>query len=275
MSENKTVEIFPRTPSKTYGLMELVKKTSPLTEKEPENTEFTWPYLVYIEFLMAIAVTIVLLVLSLFWDAPLEELATPDTTPNPMKAPWYFLGLQELLVYFDPWIAGVVLPTFIIIGLMLIPYIDVNQKGTGTYNFRDRKFAVTNFIFGLFLWDILIVIGVWLRGLDWNWYWPWEDWSRHKPLTGGLEDFPVILERSLGISGSIANLISYLVVLGYFFVGFGIPFVFSRKFYKRLGFVRFTIVMTLFLLMMGVPLKIFVRLLFSIKYVMITPWFKI
>ncbi len=275
MGENKTVEIFPRATSKTYGLMELVKGTSPLTEKEPENTEFTWPHLVYIEFLTAIAVAIGLLVLSLLWDAPLEEMATYATTPNPMKAPWYFLGLQELLVYFDPWIAGVVLPIIIAIGLMLIPYIDVNSKGIGTYNFRDRRFAVTNFIFGLSLWYILIVIGVWIRGLDWSWYWPGEDLSRHKPLAGGLEDFSVILERFLGVSGSIANMISYLVVLGYFLVGFGILFVFFRKFYKRLGFVRFTIVMTLFLLMMGVPLKIFVRLLFSIKYVMITPWFKI
>ena len=275
MSENKTVEIFPRTPNKTYGLMELVKRTSPLTEKEPEDTEFTWPHLVYIEFLMAIAVTIVLLVLSLLWDAPLEEVASHDTTPNPMKAPWYFLGLQELLVYFDPWIAGVVLPVFIIIGLMLIPYIDPNPRATGTYNYRDRRFAVITFIFGLFLWYILIVIGVWFRGLDWNWYWPWDDWSEHKPLTGGLEDFPVILERFLGISSSIANLISYLFVLGYFFVGFGIPFVLFRSFYKRLGFIRYITVMTLFLLMMGVPLKIMVRLLFSIKYIMITPWFKI
>ena len=92
---------------------------------------------------------------SIVVDAPLEEPANPTKTPNPSKAPWYFLGLQEILVYFDPWFAGVVLPSLIIVGLMVIPYIDINPKGNGYYCFKDRKFAISTFLFGfLVMWIV-------------------------------------------------------------------------------------------------------------------------
>ena len=74
-------------------------------------------------------------------QAPLEQPASSTTAPNPSKAPWYFLGLQEMLVYFDPWMAGVVLPSMIIVGLMAIPYIDTNKSGNGYFSYADRKFA--------------------------------------------------------------------------------------------------------------------------------------
>ncbi|MFQ5900267.1 MAG: cytochrome B6 [Thermodesulfobacteriota bacterium] len=275
MAYKEKVEIFPKDPTKTYGLMELAKGRGPLIDKEPEDTVFTWPNLVYIELLMALAIIVVLFTLAIFFDAPLEELASYGTTPNPMKAPWYFLGLQESLVYFDPWIAGVALPVTILTGLMLIPYLDVNPKGIGEYNFRDRKFAITIFISGLILWYILIIIGMWFRGLDWNFYWPWDNWTQHKPLAGGLVDMPFLFTQKFGISSIFANIICYMIVLGYFFAGLTIPLLLFRRFYKDLGCVRYGIVMTLFLLMLGVPMKIFLRLLFSIKYVVVTPWFKI
>ena len=88
---------------------------------------YVWPYLLRIEFLSAIICTFILMVWSITLNAPLEEPANPNLTMNPSKAPWYFLGLQEMLVYFDPWIAGVVMPTLIIIGLIAIPYIDTNH----------------------------------------------------------------------------------------------------------------------------------------------------
>jgi hypothetical protein len=112
--------------------------------------------------------------------APLEPLADPNKTPNPSKAPWYFVGLQELLVYFDPWIAGVVLPTLIIVGLMAIPYIDKSPHGIGEYNYKDRKFAVWVFSLGTAFWFLLIIIGYFFRGPSWQWYWPWESWELHK-----------------------------------------------------------------------------------------------
>ena len=107
-----------------------------------------WPFLLRIEFLAAMIVTIILMVWSITLNAPLEEPANPNLTMNPAKAPWYFLGLQEMLVYFDPWIAGVVMPTLIIIGLMVIPYIDTNPLGSGYYTWKQRKFSISTFLFG-------------------------------------------------------------------------------------------------------------------------------
>src|SRR5260370_3672074 len=90
---------------------------------------------------------------SIAIDAPLEQPADPNKTPNPSKAPWYFLGLQEMLVYFDPWIAGVVLPSLIIVGLMVIPFIDFNPKRNGYYTLAVRTFAISTFLFCfLVLW---------------------------------------------------------------------------------------------------------------------------
>jgi hypothetical protein len=178
MADQAQTPVSSTGPKKPYGLSELVKGPAPGATKPPEEMLFTWPHLVYIEFLAMLFATIVMIVLGLISGAPLEEAASADTTPNPMKAPWYFLGLQELLVFFDPWLAGVVLPGLIIVGLMVIPYIDINPKGIGQYNYRDRKFAVWTFSFGLALWYIFIVIGVYTRGLDWQWYWPWETRDR-------------------------------------------------------------------------------------------------
>ena len=97
-----------------------------LEELEPEKT-LTWPDLVYTELICMVALTILLVVWGIALQAPLEQPASSTVAPNPSKAPWYFLGLQEMLVYFDPWMAGVVLPTMIIVGLMAIPYIDINK----------------------------------------------------------------------------------------------------------------------------------------------------
>ena len=107
---------------------------------------YVWPYLCRNEFICAIIVMLVLGVWSIMIDAPLEEPSDPTKTPNPSKAPWYFLALQEMLVYFDPWIAGVVLPGLIIAGLIAIPYIDINPKGKGYYTIKERPFALAVFL---------------------------------------------------------------------------------------------------------------------------------
>ena len=121
-----------------YRALTFIKGPTLAKEKDAEVSENeipTWPYLIRKEFLAAIICTIILIVWSILLDAPLEELSDPTMTPNPAKAPWYFLGLQEMLVYFDPWIAGVAFPMLIILGLMAIPYIDFNPKGNGYYTF--------------------------------------------------------------------------------------------------------------------------------------------
>jgi hypothetical protein len=286
MAEKETtLGTLPKRDGNSGGLAALIKKTA-AEKMGPEDHVLVWPNLVYIELICMLVATAVLLFLSLVSPAPLEELASADTTPNPTKAPWYFLGLQELLVYFDPWLAGVVLPSLIIVGLVLLPYIDPNPRGKGYYTYSERKFAILGFCFGLALWYILIVIGVWFRGLDWSWYWPWDDWHLHKPITGGLVDLEVMIEKALGLSATpivtlgryavtIANLLTWALFLGYYAVGFSIPFLMMRKFYNSLGFVRYNLMMFLFLSMLGVPLKIYLRLLMNIKYVLVTPWFNI
>ncbi len=131
-----------------------------------------------IEFVAAILVTVLLMVWSLTLSAPLEEPSNPNVTMNPAKAPWYFLGLQEMLVYFDPWMAGVVMPTLIIVGLMAIPYIDANPLGNGYYTYKQRKFALWTFNIGFIgLWVVMIVIGTFIRGPGWMWFWPTQTWD--------------------------------------------------------------------------------------------------
>src|SRR5438128_2393023 len=150
----------------------------PWEKTETNEKLFVWPDLVFTEMLCMILLTIVMIVWSVGLRAPLEEAANPTSSPNPAKAPWYFLGLQEMLVYFDPWLAGVVLPGLIIVGLMAIPYIDTNPKGNGYYAFRERKWEIGVFLYGfLVLWSFLIITGTFLRGPNWNFFGPYEYWD--------------------------------------------------------------------------------------------------
>lgn len=222
---------------------------------------FTWPNLVSREFVTALLITLFLVVWSIVGHAPLEELANPNKTPNPSKAPWYFVGLQELLVYFDPWMAGVVLPTIILVGLMAIPYLDFNPKGIGYYNFRDRKFAVGMFTFGFVFWFMLIFVGYYMRGPGWELYLPWQPWDPHRPpsSTAGLHNMP--------------NWFGILFVLSYGGIGMLLPKMLFKNFYKQAGPLRYAIVMMLVLGMFFVPVKIILRNFFAIKYLISFPDF--
>src|ERR1017187_5522702 len=132
--------------------------TRPAVRRSDERYVMTFPHLIVREVILFQVVVIALSLAAFVFDAPLEGIANPVETPNPSKAPWYFLGLQEMLVYYDPWLAGVVFPTLIIVGLVVLPFIDTNPKGNGYYTFTERKFAITTFLFGfLILWALLIV----------------------------------------------------------------------------------------------------------------------
>lgn len=238
----------------------------------------TWPHLVRMEFLVALFVTIVLTIWSLTIDAPLEEAANPTRTPNPSKAPWYFLGLQEMLVYFDPWHAGVVLPTLIIIGLMVIPFIDTNPRGNGYYCFKDRKWEILTFLFGFHvLWICMIIIGTFFRGPGWNLFWPWQRWDAHKVVALTNVDLPYLL----GIRDYWLSALFGLVAIGaYFVIGMALFYLFvvkvkGKEFLDRWGMVRFTITGIIIVLMMSLPAKMFLRLAFNVKYVLVTPWINI
>ncbi|MFQ5450135.1 MAG: cytochrome C [Nitrospinaceae bacterium] len=244
------------------------KKVEAIAEKV-----HVWPYLVRLEFLCAIVVIILLTVWSITIDAPLEEAANPTKTPNPSKAPWYFLGLQDILVYFDPWFAGVVAPTLIIVGLMLIPYLDVNPKGNGYYTYAERKFAIWVYCFGfLVLWVAEIIMGVFLRGPGWNLFMPWQFWDPHKVVALVNVDLPY----AFGIrSYNLAMLFGGVVIIGYFAVGTAVYFFMERKAIKNVGFLRMFLKVQLLLIMFGIVIKIVLRLGFNIKYIWVTPWFNI
>jgi len=134
---------FSPDPAKTYGLMELAQGTSPLVDKEPEDTVMTFPHLVTIELLGALGMTLLLLILSILRDAPLEEFANPNMPPNPAKAAWYLMGVQELILHFHPAWGSILIPAAITVLLMAIPYIDRNTSDVGTWfaSRRGRKIA--------------------------------------------------------------------------------------------------------------------------------------
>src|SRR5438445_6809293 len=162
------------------------------SDGEAEKT-WVWPDLVYTELLAMVLGMIILVVWSLLLKAPIEEPANPARTMNPAKAPWYFLGLQEMLVYFDPWMAGVVFPTLIIVGLMAIPYIDTNPLGAGYYTINQRKHAIGAFCFGFFvLWITMIFIGTFIRGPSWMWFWPGQTWDPTRQIYETNRDLPDI-----------------------------------------------------------------------------------
>lgn len=243
-------------------------------EGAPEPKVHTWPYLLRIELLAALVVMVVLLVWSIMLDAPLEQLADPTRTPNPSKAPWYFLGLQELLVYFDPWIAGVTLPALIIVGLCLIPYLDMNPSGSGFHSWRGRRFAITTFLFGFVgLWLGLILVGTFCRGPGWNWFWPWEAWDRARAVELPTRDWPALFGLQSGPAASAFGGVTVASWYGLALVGWW----WARRWpsLQRLGGTRYAVVAFLLLTMLAVMVKLALRLLFSVKYVWTTPWFNV
>jgi hypothetical protein len=238
----------------------------------------TWPHLVRLEFLVALFVLVVLVLWALLIDAPLEEPANPTRTPNPSKAPWYFLGLREMLVYFDPWHAGVVLPSLIIVGLMVIPFIDINPKGNGYYCFKDRKYEILTFLLGFHvLWVVTIIIGTFFRGPGWNLFWPWQRWDPHKVVALTNVDLPYLV----GFRDYWWSAVFGALVIAAYFAVFIAAFywwvlrVKGREFMERWGMVRFMITAVLAALMISLPAKMFLRLVFNVKYILVTPWINV
>lgn len=169
--EDLAMSALPQT--KTYGLMELAKGTTPAVGARPEDEVFSWPNLLFREILLFLAVVAVVMTLSIFWNAPLEEIANPVHPPNPAKAPWYFLGLQELVSYSAFW-GGVVVPALIVTALAALPYLDRKRRGVGVWFARERKVAITIFTVCLIAAVVLTVIGTAFRGPNWRFQVPWK-----------------------------------------------------------------------------------------------------
>ncbi len=273
-----------------------------------------WPYLVRIEFLAAVIVTVILFVWSITLNAPLEEPANPNLTMNPSKAPWYFLGLQEMLVYFDPWIAGVVMPSLIMVGLMVFPYVDSNPLGNGYYTIKQRRLAVWMFGAGFLQWVLLIVIGTFIRGPGWIWFWPGQTWDHNAVVFDKNVDLHDMIATSrFGKAlflGFLADtpwkwIFGALVVGGFFIVG-GLffhwlmlrggmdridrnlpwwkrlqlwattPDEFEKKLLARTSLLQYlTFQFFAITVLLAMPVKLILRLALTIKYVWVTPWFNI
>jgi len=162
--------------AKPYRLLALVKQDAVVrVQKEPDDTVMTWPHLLSIEFFAAVIMSIFMLFMGLFVNAPLEELANGNVTPVVAKAPWYFVGLQELLAYFHPTVAGVLAPTFILVGAALIPFIDRGPKGDGgSPRPSDRKLGVMLFTIFMGAGLAITFLGAFFRGPGYAWTLPWE-----------------------------------------------------------------------------------------------------
>jgi hypothetical protein len=263
-----------------YGMREAVKNDRRIAagkgpiEKEESDRVWVWPDLVYTELIALVLCSVVLIVWSIVLKAPLEQPANRSVTPNPSKAPWYFLGLQEMLVYFDPWLAGVVLPGLIIVGLIAIPYIDKNPKGNGYYTFNERKAEIVIFLFGfVILWVSLIVLGTFLRGPNWNFFGPFEYWDIHKLealVNVNLSEYIWVRALRTGLPSNwfLREIFGIVIVLFYVFV---LPVVLARtvfkRYYEKLGAPRFYVTAFLFVMMMALPIKMLLRWLFNLKYI--------
>jgi hypothetical protein len=260
-----------------------------------------WPYLVRIEFLATVIVTVVLFIWSITLNAPLEEPANPNLTMNPSKAPWYFLGLQEMLVYFDPWIAGVVMPSIIMVGLMVFPYVDSNPLGNGYYTLKQRRFSLLMFGWGFLMWILLIVIGTFIRGPGWIWFWPGQTWDHNAVVFDKNVDLHDLLAVKLHLPFLAMNpfkfIFGFIVVSGFFLVGalffhwlMTVDFSkirlrplrlfpkneFEQKLLARTSLLQYvTFQFFAVSVLLALPVKLFLRLVFTIKYVWVTPWFNI
>ena len=244
---------------------------------EGEKT-WVWPDLVYTELLCMVIGMIVLVIWGMAFHAPIEEPANPARTPNPSKAPWYFLGLQEMLVYYDPWLAGVVFPSLIIVGLMAIPYLDTNPKGNGYFTFAERKTEVTLFLLGFLIqWVLLVVLGTFLRGPNWNFFGPYEYWDVHKLLAlnnVNLSEYVWIrlLQAPLPQNMFVRELPGILAVLFYVVVLPGIlAKTVLKRFHQQMGPWRFAVFVMLFLGMFALPIKMILRWTVNLKYIVAMP----
>jgi hypothetical protein len=250
------------------------------SDGEADKT-WVWPDLVYTELLCMIIGTIILVAWGIAFQAPIEQPANPARTPNPSKAPWYFLGLQEMLVYYDPWLAGVVFPSLIICGLMAIPYIDTNPKGNGYFTFKERKVEISLFLFGfLILWVLLVILGTFLRGPNWNFFGPYEYWDLHKlealVNVNLSEFFWVKLLHMKMPSGPVGMWIRELpgFILVFFYVGI-LPGILAKKglkkYYDKMGPWRYAVFVMLLLGMIALPIKMLLRWTINLKYIIAMP----
>jgi hypothetical protein len=219
----------------------------PPVEKDHGRKVFTWPDLVYGELICMVLVMTLLLAWSLMVPAPLEQPANPAVTPNPSKAPWYFLGVQEMLFYGDARLVGVLTPCLMVLGLMAIPFLDFNPEGSGYYTIAKRRFAYLTFQFGfLQLWILSILVGTFFRGPNWGFF--------------GLYEVRAPQRLPMLDNASLSTPVALLLFAGCFL---GLPLLLGhtllRDFCRRMGLARFTLLAVLLLAMLALPVTMLLQ----------------
>ncbi|GAB4364850.1 MAG: hypothetical protein Kow00128_06900 [Deltaproteobacteria bacterium] len=164
---------------KSYGLMNLVEGKTPQVGHDPDKMVTAWPNLLMWEVNLFLLVTIFIMGMSILFNAPLEEMANSAVTPNPAKAPWYFVGLQELLSWGNPIWGGIVVPGLTVLALLAVPYLDRSREGTGEWFHPSRRRAMAVYTAIAVAAIVLILVGEFLRGPNWHLYWPWQEWPVH------------------------------------------------------------------------------------------------
>lgn len=158
-------------PEPRYRLLGVVEREiGQREEQEPEDSVFTWPHFLIRHVVVAGATILLVFALAIAFNAPLQDIANPSSTPAEAKAPWYFSGLQELLSHLQPMVAGVLIPGAALLFLVALPYLD-RSKG---WRIRDRKMVVIVFTVLAVSALVLTVIGASFRGPGWSWVWPWQ-----------------------------------------------------------------------------------------------------
>ncbi len=262
----------------------------PPVEKEHDRTALAWPDLVYTELICMLLLSTRLIVWAFSVQAPLEQPANPAVTPNPSKAPWYFLGLQEMLIFSDPWNAGVVVPCLIVVGLMLIPYIDRNSEGNGYYTIRRRRFAYIVFQFGfLGLWILLILVGTFMRGPNWSFFGLYEVRDAHLIVTlpnvtlseyfwvsmlgQGVPQVPAACGWLVQSGYILWREIAGVLLLAAYFLALPplLGCTLLRHLRDQMGRWRYIVMVLLLLMMLTLPLKIILRWTLGLNYIVSMP----
>ncbi len=161
MNQTPTKEAFPKDGTKTYSLVEVVKDApTTMVEKGPDNTVFSFPVVALLELLLALGFSVLVVLMSLARNAPLEEFANPNTTTDPAKAPWYFMGLQEMLEHGHPTLMAVILPTIMVLFVLAIPYLDNSRKGAGRWftSARGRRIVKNTTLYALVVMPVFILL---------------------------------------------------------------------------------------------------------------------
>lgn len=222
----------------------------------------TWPHLVAREFLAMLVVVFIARLWATLQSAPLDVIANAARTPNPLKAPWFIVGFQELALYFDPWLAELLFPALLLFGLLALPYIDPSPRGVGIYGFSHRRVAISLFLMGYLLWLALTITGVFFRGPYWQLVAPWSG-----AILLDTED--IVGGWSLPWPAGLAFLLVWYVG------GFRVPRQWAPQVYMEQHKSSYALLMVIVMTILLIPLKVILRLLTGLQYFLVTPWFNI